>query len=382
MFYRCVLIAVCFVSPLTHISLASADANSLLAAPKTVESWLFKRRLAKVAQRLENALLTDPVGVATEVFELEVQSLRLLEEVGIRKASSAKREHQLANSRATVQRVLKLQERVREFAIERADQVLSPEPGRTLQLGEGGVDNYAPTFRGLQKPAEGGERTRTESMREMERGQREDKGVDTAHRRDLTRESLDELPSGQLAEWVQRGNDTISFSDTGAKHPVVARGADVPGAGSLKLFKSAAGEILLAVVAPTSGNYKPGLGATEALVQQLEAAGVPGSRILVTTASPADVSSIKVLMRVQGMEPKIIAKRLGALESRAGRRQPLAEKKKPKTGWLRAWLTRAPKKSKPKTVEVSRQKLQRKRAKRLAKAKRAQRAKGRAARQR
>jgi len=262
-------------------------------------------RFSEAAKGIENLLVDHPVAAAAFVFELEIKALQELTDVGnATNLDALAREEAMGDRRAIVRRILGLKERVRDHAIALADKVLAPEPPRKLSK-SGGADVYAPIYRGLEPRKDGKPRTSREAIREMERKQRK-KGIDTSTVHAVNEDSLARLRSGQLAEWVQVVGEGITFNSAEAKHPVTARGSKVEGAGSFKLFKSDAGEIILAVVAPTSGNYKPGAGATEAVVQSLIASGVRESRIIVTTAAPADTASVKLLMRAEAYEPRRI----------------------------------------------------------------------------
>ena len=277
-------------------------------------TWRQSRALARAAEGLESKLEKSPVLVASELYLLEIRALTLLESIGNRGGSEVKRNEALSAQRSNIRRILRLSERVRKYAIEKADEVLTPEPDRQLSKNEEGVDLYKPIYRGLPERKDGKERTGKEAIQLMENAQRK-KGIDTSQVHNIGADSMAQLESGQLAEWVQlAGSDRIIFSKDGAKHPIMARGKEVRGAGSFKLFKNKRGEVLLAIVSPTSGNYKPGPGSTEALVQSLAKAGIPEGRIMVTETAPADTSTVKLLMRVMKHSKEQIKTRINKLE--------------------------------------------------------------------
>ena len=96
---------------------------------------------------------------------------------------------------------------------------------------------------------------------------------------------------------MQLGADHVRITTEGAKHPVIAGGHSGRGAGSLKVYKDASGEIVLAIVSNSSGNLKPGVAATEGPVQRMMALDVPESHILTASVIPEEPELVKLLLK-------------------------------------------------------------------------------------
>ena len=254
--------------------------------------------LYRLADGLEHDLVQDDVQVAETLYGIEREALHLFEEsMRVEFPSPTAQEGTQDNLRALVGRILNLEERVQKHAIETLDQALPGEPERQLWAREGN-DLYRPLYR-LGTPLPGqAEKTPREALADMQRKFAE-KGGNDGDFHFLNRRGLAVLPSGVLAEWVQFGASRVRFTIAGAKHPVIAEGKSTRGAGSLKIWKDADGQVLLAIVSNSSGNYKPGTGSTEGPVQQLAALGVEESRILVTSIIPSEPEIVKLLMKAK-----------------------------------------------------------------------------------
>jgi hypothetical protein len=279
-------------------TLASAMAQS--AKDIIRENARVLNMFMQLSKGFENALKTDDVSTAASVYGLERATANLLIATSRTRFKSVKQQNTMQSAvRAMMGRVFRLSERVQQHTIAELDRNLPGEPGRVLTADEHGTDLYKPLYRmgtpDPNKPAP----TSEQAYKEMEQKFR-DKGGTDADFHLLSTASLDGIPSGQLAEWVQF-NDTdgnVRFTTAGAKHPVIGKGQPVRGAGSMKLYKDAKGQILLAIVSNSSGNYKPGNPSTEGVVNKMTLElGIPADRILVTSVIPEEPELIKLLLK-------------------------------------------------------------------------------------
>jgi hypothetical protein len=255
-----------------------------------------QRELGDVASGLEHELEKDDVRAATRLYALERATIDLIgmaSQVPWAKPGDAGAAQ--AALRAQLYRIYQLQERVQQHAIQELDRVLPGEPERENWAREE-RDLYRPLYRlGTPKP---GERRRTpkQALQEMKDKYAAGGGQPTDFRF-LGKTSLKKLGSGQLAEWVQFGSDRFRMNTAGAKHPVIGQGKSVRGAGSMKIYKDQTGNVVLAVVSNSSGNYKPGPGSTEGPVQRLMELGVNPAHILVTSIIPEEPELVKLLLK-------------------------------------------------------------------------------------
>ena len=276
-------------------SLARAQAPTSAVALDAERARL-TATLGETASGLESALRTDDVVVAERLYLMERRAVELLEaSAQVKYPTAAARTTAQAGLRSLVGRVLGLQERVQRHAMAELDRVLPGEPPAQRWTRDG-KDLYRPLFR-LGTPTPGqAPKTSKQAFSEMLQ-KFSDKGGSSADLHYLGVDTLAKLPSGKLAEWTQFGSDKIRFTTAGAKHPVIGLGRSVRGAGSMKVYRDARGEILLAVVSNSSGNYKPGAGATEGLAQKLAALGVPEAHILTTSIIPGEPELVKLVLK-------------------------------------------------------------------------------------
>jgi len=257
-------------------------------------------QLSHVASNLEGLLASNDVKAAEALYGLERSAIALLQHIESHDIASQGSTHEetVGGVRSMLQRILRYQERVKDYAQEKLDRVLPGEPERKLVFLRG-KDRYTPLFRqGTPKP---GEAQASDADRYAE--MKQDfvaKGGDL--KRDIRLLGIDylrRLESGQLAEWTQLGESKISITTEGAKHPVIGGGKKVRGAGSVKVYRDHEGEVVVAIVSNSSGNYKPGVASVEGLVQKLIELGVPEARILTTSVVPAEPELVKLLLKAR-----------------------------------------------------------------------------------
>ena len=273
--------------------------------------------LSEVSSQLEHNLEHDDVAAAEQLYRLERRLIHLLQyaESGDLASLGLSHEETTGGIRSMLQRVLRYQERVKDHAQQKLDKVLPGEPGRKLFQIDG-KDHYGPLFRsGTPKP---GEEPASDEQRlaEMQKDFT-DKGGDV--KRDIKLfglRYLRALPSGQLAEWTQIDEQRISISMRGPKHPVIGGGRKVAGAGSLKVYRDSAGEVVLAIVSNSSGNYKPGVASVEGLVAMLVDLGVREERILTTSVVPEEPELVKLLLKARMVDKQQIDEHVRALRER------------------------------------------------------------------
>ena len=258
------------------------------------------REVSAIARGLETALGKDDVKVATQLYRLEMKSLGLLLRHAETEYTDLEDKDNFASSiRSLHDDVLLLQERVLEHTLDQLDRALPGEPLRELWAREG-IDLYRPLFRSGTPDPNRPKATLEEGRRVLARMQQEflDQGGSDDDINWFGPTYLENVGNGELVEWVQLG-ERIRVTAAGAKHPVIADGSSVRGAGSMKIYKDAKGEVILAVVSNSSGNYKPGVGSTIGLSDKLEELGVRRDRIVQTTILPGEPVLVKLLLKAK-----------------------------------------------------------------------------------
>ena len=258
------------------------------------------REISLVARGLETALGKDDVKVATKLYRLEMKSVGLL-------ARNAETDYTdleekagwMSSIRSLHDDVLLLQERVLDHTLDQLDRALPGEPLRELWAREG-IDLYRPLFRSGTPDPSRPKGTREEGRQVLARMQQEfiDQGGGDDEINWFGPRYLENVGNGELVEWVQLG-ERIRVTAAGAKHPVIADGSSVRGAGSMKIYKDGKGEVILAVVSNSSGNYKPGVGSTIGLSDKLEELGVRRDRIVQTQILPGEPVLVKLLLKAK-----------------------------------------------------------------------------------
>ena len=258
------------------------------------------REISLVARGLETALGKDDVKVATKLYRLEMKSVGLL-------ARNAETDYTdleekagwMSSIRSLHDDVLLLQERVLDHTLDQLDRALPGESLRELWAREG-IDLYRPLFRSGTPDPSRPKGTREEGRQVLARMQQEfiDQGGGDDEINWFGPRYLENVGNGELVEWVQLG-ERIRVTAAGAKHPVIADGSSVRGAGSMKIYKDGKGEVILAVVSNSSGNYKPGVGSTIGLSDKLEELGVRRDRIVQTQILPGEPVLVKLLLKAK-----------------------------------------------------------------------------------
>jgi hypothetical protein len=272
--------------------------------------------LGDFASRLEHDIQTDDVGVAERLYTLEIRGIRLLETVARTRGGEVPRAEAMADIRALIDRILRLQERLQEHTIEKLDRLLPGEPGRQ-HWSRRGRDLYHPLYR-LPTPVPGQPQPTPETALRTMIDQFHQEGGSDSDINVLGPRTIHGIQHGQLAEWVQLGASEIRFTTAGAKHPVIGRGRSVRGAGSMKIYRDPNGEVVMVVVSNSSGNYKPGTGSTEGLVSRLVELGIPSPVIVSTSVIPAEPALVKLLLKANGEPNDRIRTRIAELRHRAG----------------------------------------------------------------
>src|SRR5690606_24734402 len=234
----------------------------------------------------------------SKLYQIEMDSLTLIHQAESMKFKDpVAKERTLSKLIAVHGDILRLQERVLDHTIDELDRALPGEPARE-QWAREGVDLYRPLFRQGTPDPSAPPPTREEGRQVFAQMQQDfaAEGGSRSQINQLGPRSLERAVSGELIEWVQVGN-RIRMTSAGAKHPVIADGSSVRGAGSMKIYKNAAGEVILAVVSNSSGNYKPGVGSVFGLIEKLEALGVRRDRIVETRILPGEPVLVKLLLK-------------------------------------------------------------------------------------
>jgi hypothetical protein len=253
--------------------------------------------VGKLARGLETSLLRGDVNTASQLYRLEVKSVRLLQQIYAGTyADPTKQLSALSVQKALHADILRLQERVLEHALKKLDVAFPGEPMREMWAREG-IDLYRPLFRqGTPVPGAPpipGKQILTQMQRAFL-----DDGGSFDDIKWLGPRALGMIESGELVEWVQLG-ERFRLTAAGAKHPVIADGASVRGAGSLKIYRNAQGTPILAIVSNSSGNYKPGIGSVFGLTAKLEELGLERDQILETEILPGEPVLVKLLLKAQ-----------------------------------------------------------------------------------
>ena len=255
-----------------------------------------REQLGDVASGLEHSLRTNDVAVAETLYGMERQAMHLLEESSrIAFGAVAIKDTVQDDLRSLMQRILRLEERVQDHTLEVLERVLPGEPGQRAWA-RSRRDLYRPLYRRDTPQPGQAQKTPAVAQAEME-SSFAIKGGTVKDFHWLNAKTLRGLASGTLAEWVQHGKSSIRLTTADAKHPVIAKGRSVRGAGSMKIVKADNGEILAVVVSNSSGNFKPGIGATEGPIQKMVKLGIAEDRILVTKIIPAEPQLVQLLLK-------------------------------------------------------------------------------------
>jgi len=290
--------AALLVAAVTGIGAGAARAQSQKEVRRDYKR--LSREVSRIAGGLETSLLRDDVKTATQLYRLEMKAVGLLaRNAELDYADHEEKAQWMSSIRSLHDDVLLLQERVLEHTLDKLDRVLPGEPNRDLWAREG-IDLYRPLFR-TGTPDPGRPRpTREESRQVLARMQQDflDGGGSDDDINWFGPKYLENVGSGELVEWVQLG-ERIRVTAAGAKHPVIADGSSVRGAGSMKIYKDSKGEVILAVVSNSSGNYKPEVGSTIGLSDKLEELGVRRDRIVQTQILPGEPVIVKLLLKAR-----------------------------------------------------------------------------------
>jgi hypothetical protein len=287
------------------------------------------KEVSAIARGLETALGKDDVAVAARLYRLEMKSIGLLARNAETDYTDLEEKASWSSSiRSLHDDVLLLQERVLEHTLIQLDRALPGEPLRELWAREG-IDLYRPLYRtGTPDPARP-RPSREEGRQVLARMQQDffDEGGADDEIIWFGPRYLENVGNGELVEWVQLG-ERIRVTAAGAKHPVIADGSSVRGAGSMKIYKDSKGEVILAVVSNSSGNYKPGVGSTIGLSDKLEELGVRRDRIVQTTILPGEPVLVKLLLKARKTFSKEeIGQRIGLLKMEGDLELPPARPK-------------------------------------------------------
>jgi len=290
--------AALLVAAVTGIGAGAARAQSQKEVRRDYKR--LSREVSRIAGGLETSLLRDDVKTATQLYRLEMKAVGLLaRNAELDYADHEEKAQWMSSIRSLHDDVLLLQERVLEHTLDKLDRVLPGEPNRDLWAREG-IDLYRPLFRtGTPDPSRPPP-TREESRQVLARMQQDflDGGGSDDDINWFGPKYLENVGSGELVEWVQLG-ERIRVTAAGAKHPVIADGSSVRGAGSMKIYKDSKGEVILAVVSNSSGNYKPEVGSTIGLSDKLEELGVRRDRIVQTQILPGEPVIVKLLLKAR-----------------------------------------------------------------------------------
>ena len=275
-----------------------------------------------IAKRIENSLKVNDVKVASQLYRLEMASADLLlRNSQVAFNDTVQQIHQTSRLRAIHADILRLQERVLEHTLDELDRELPGEPHRDSWAREG-IDLYRALLRAGTPDPNAPERERSDILDEMN----EDfvaEGGKPDQINWLGPKYIKKATSGELIEWVQIG-ERIRLTSAGAKHPIIAdsarsdaseNGTSVRGAGSLKIYKDAAGEVLMVVVSNSSGNYKPGIGSVFGMVQKLEELGIPRDKLIETTVLPGEPVLFKLLLKSKKVPKATINDRVARLKA-------------------------------------------------------------------
>ncbi len=275
-----------------------------------------------IAKRIENSLKVSDVKVASQLYRLEMASADLiLRNSQVKFTDKAQQTQQASLLRAIHGDILRLQERVLEHTLDELDRNLPGEPHRDGWAREG-IDLYRALLRAGTPDPNAPPRPRGEVLDDM----RDDfiaEGGSPDQISWLGPKYLENAVSGELLEWVQIG-ERIRLTAAGAKHPIIAdsarsdssrNGTSVRGAGSLKIYKDARGEVLMVVVSNSSGNYKPGIGSVFGMMKKLEELGIPRDRLIETMVLPGEPVLFKLLLKSKKVPKDKINDRVARLKA-------------------------------------------------------------------
>jgi hypothetical protein len=292
----------CRIAAALVLALAAAPGSARAQTQREVrrDYKRLAREVSLIARGLETALLRDDVKTATKLYRLEMKAVGLLaRNADIDYADHEQKLEWMSSIRSLHDDVLLLEERVLEHTLDQLDRALPGEPNRELWAREG-IDLYRPLFRtGTPDPSRPPP-SREDGRQVLARMQQDflDRGGSDDAINWFGPKYLEHVGSGELVEWVQLG-ERIRVTAAGAKHPVIADGSSVRGAGSMKIYKDSKGEVILAVVSNSSGNYKPGVGSTIGLSDKLEELGVRRDRIVQTQILPGEPVLVKLLLKAR-----------------------------------------------------------------------------------
>jgi pyruvate kinase len=135
-------------------------------------------------------------------------------------------------------------------------------------------------------------------------------GGDPTDIKDLTLESLKDVPSGQLCEYVVDGYDnarlaTVIDGKPSPGHTLLAKGGDALTAGTLVVDKDLKGEITRVLVGTFSGHFRSGIEAQQHLVRHLVALGIPLEKIVQREGQAGNPRTGEILARLLGTDGAI-----------------------------------------------------------------------------
>ncbi len=289
-----------------------------------------KNELATVAAGIEQAIKKNDANVAEKLYALEIRVSKLLTDAtGAHFGQGGHgRSNAVSDIRATVRNVLRMQERLLEHTIEKLDRNLPGDPARKNWAREG-VDLYRPLFR-LSTPKPGQPKPNNRQVMNGMQNDFAEEGGSAKRIHYLGPKTIQKFKGNQLVEWVQVGS-RVRVTDAGAKHPIIAlegknaagnpnsKPKSVRGAGSMKIYWGANGEIAMVVVSNSSGNYKPGIGSTIGVVQKLESLGIPSRRIVVTTVLPGEPVLLKLLLKADRLPKDQVKARVARVRNRVAK---------------------------------------------------------------
>jgi len=320
--------------------LARADAPTPLQQFET-ERGAVERGLAELGNTLEGDLVKDDVKAAEALYGLERRAISVLVFAANHRLASEGMSHDetVGGLRAMLQRVLRYQERVKDYAQDKLDKVLPGEPGRKL-ISVRSADAYKPLFRAATPVPGQAPKTEADGLRAMEQDFVAQGGDLKRDIRLLGKRYLKSLGSGELAEWTQVAKEQFSITSKGAKHPVIlsegkkrlgagksASRLAAGGAGSAKVWTDSKGEIVLAIASNSSGNLKPGTATVEPFVNKLISSGIKEERILTTSIVPEEPELVKLLLKARkNMTKEQIAQHVADLKTRTAPKLVVAVK--------------------------------------------------------
>lgn len=163
------------------------------------------------------------------------------------------------------------------------------------------------------------------------------KGGDFANVQHVTIDFLKGLKSGELCEWAVNGWDEARITRTqigvAPNHTLLAGGADVLSAGTLRVIKNEAGDLEHVIVGTFSGHYRPSFESLDNMVRHVMAAGVPRERISIQEGEAGGMRAIPDMLfkltGLEGAEAQRAAAKLVADAQRWMPYEPVAKPEKP-----------------------------------------------------